>query len=110
MLDRSGRLFRRFVPAEKRFYETTILEVYRQARLEPHRSEAMWAALCEKTVTCIAEGCRTLAGLWSSAWAEAGAAAPPAAEVDPDELSARYLDRSFAPSLYLPEFAAAGIW
>ena len=88
----------------------TILEVYRKVHTQPHRSEAMWSALGEKTVECIAEGCRTLAMLWSSAWKEAGAAAPAAEEVKPEELSKRYLDRTFAPSMYLPEFVAAGIW
>jgi hypothetical protein len=70
----------------------------------------MWAAVGDATIACIADGCSTLAGLWSSAWAEAGAAAPPAQARDRDELRRRYMDADFAPSLYLTELVTALPW
>jgi hypothetical protein len=87
------------------------------ARLAPDRicdafrdthgdSEGMWAAVGEATVECIAAGCRTLAMLWGSAWAEAGALAPAATEVSRDDLVSLYSDPSFAPSMYLTELVA----
>jgi hypothetical protein len=84
----------------------TICDAFRRS----HRSDDLWAALGEATIACIADGCQTLAGLWSSAWEEAGAAAPPARARDRDELVRRYLDPDFAPSLYLPELASAMPW
>ena len=52
----------------------------------------------------------TLAVLWSSAWAEAGAAAPPARGADKRSLRRRYSNPDFAPSLYLTELANAMVW
>jgi hypothetical protein len=72
--------------------------------------DPMWEALGQKTIECIAEGCRTLAMLWSSAWAEAKAAAPPATEVDPAALRDLYMNPAFAPSMFLPDFIQANIW
>ena len=70
-----------------------------------HDAGAMWTDLGEPTIACIADGCRTLAGIWSSIWAEAGAPAPPPQLLDGDRLRARYLDRDFARSLFLEELA-----
>ena len=88
----------------------TILTTYRTAKQQPHRSETMWSALGDKTVECIGEGCRTLAMLWSSAWAEAGAAAPPAQALSHTSLIDHYMDQDFARSMFLPEFIDAGVW
>jgi hypothetical protein len=76
---------------------------------DPH-TQALWDVVGERTIDCIADGCQTLAMIWSSAWAEAGAAAPPAAAVPRDALVALYSDATFVPSLFLPEYADAGIW
>jgi hypothetical protein len=76
----------------------------------------MWPALGNQTITCIADGCWTLAMLWSSAWAEAKADAPKATAVDQGDLSRLYIDKDktpdqiFVPSHYLTEFATSGIW
>jgi hypothetical protein len=70
----------------------------------------LWAALGEATVECMADGCRTLAMIWSSAWAEAGAPAPPAEPADRGRLKQLYDDHTFAPSLFLPELAATLAW
>ena len=43
-----------------------------------HHVALMWDALGKKTMDCMADGCKTLAMLWSSAWRQAGAN-PPAA-------------------------------
>lgn len=90
------------------------------ARLAPERicdvfqrtpsSDDMWAALGEPTIACIADGCVTLAGLWSSAWKEAGADAPPASARDRDALAALCHDPDFARSCYLPELAEVLPW
>jgi hypothetical protein len=47
---------------------------------------------------------------WSSAWAQAGAAAPPAAAADKAALRTLYSDADFAPSLYLTELASVLAW
>jgi hypothetical protein len=70
----------------------------------------MWEALGVKTAECIVEGCRTLAMLWSSAWAQSGAKPPAATEVDPAALRELYMDSTFAPSMFLPAFIDADIW
>ena len=74
------------------------------------RSDDLWDELGKLTIDCIADGVRTLAQLWSSAWAEAGVSAPPAQALDRDELLAICVDPSFARSMYLPELRDAGVW
>jgi hypothetical protein len=44
--------------------------------------------------------------LWSSAWKEAGSAAPAANPVSVDNLTHLYLNPTFAPSTYLPDHIA----
>ncbi|HEX8084515.1 MAG TPA: hypothetical protein VF529_09515 [Solirubrobacteraceae bacterium] len=66
-------------------------------------SNELWAKVGAQTIECIADGCRTLAMLWSSAWKEADAKAPPATALDRDAMKDLYMDPSFAPSMYLPE-------
>jgi hypothetical protein len=70
----------------------------------------MWEEVGELTIECIAEGCRTLAMIWSSAWAESGADAPAAQQIDRDKLRELYMDPTFVPSMFLPPFIDAGIW
>jgi hypothetical protein len=72
--------------------------------------DPMWDALKKPTMDCMADGCKTLAMLWSSAWKEAGAAPPAATLVDLDVVHGLYADASFAPSLYLTELKSSGIW
>ena len=72
------------------------------------RSDDLWDELGKLTIDCIADGVRTLAQLWSSAWAEPVLSAPPAQALDRDELLAICVDSSFARSMYLPECAHAG--
>jgi hypothetical protein len=69
-------------------------------------SDQMWAALGTPTIECMADGCRTLAMLWSSAFAEAGARAPAATAADRTKLRNLYSDHAFVPSQYLTERAA----
>jgi len=71
-------------------------------------SDQMWAALGAETIDCIADGCRTLAMIWSSAWTEANATAPPATALDRTKLRDLYVDHDFVPSRYLTELAAGG--
>ena len=68
-------------------------------------SDQMWAALGEQTIDCMADGCRTLAMIWSSAWTEAKTAVPPATALDRTKLRGVYVDRGFVPSRYLTELA-----
>ena len=75
-----------------------------------HHVVQMWDALGKKTMDCLADGCKTLAMLWSSAWAQAGAAAPSAQPIDRDALKALYMDQDFGSSLYLTEYATGQIW
>jgi hypothetical protein len=73
-------------------------------------SAELWSALGTQTVEGMADGARTLAMLWSSAWAEAGASAPAARAADRDHLAALYTNRAFVPSQYLTEYAASVKW
>jgi hypothetical protein len=77
-----------------------IFEAFKQTGGD---ADGMWTAVGQPTIDCMAAGARTLAMIWSSAWAEAGASMPPPSAVDQGALRALYEDPSFAPSLYLPE-------
>jgi hypothetical protein len=74
------------------------------------RSDDLWDELGRKTIDCLADGVRTLAMLWSSAWKEAAVAAPPATALDRDTLLAICTDDDFARSMYLPALRSAGVW
>ena len=69
------------------------------------RSDDLWDELGKLTIDRIADGVRTLAQLWSSAWAEAGVSAPPAQALDRDELLAD-LRRPVIRALDVPARAA----
>jgi hypothetical protein len=86
-----------------------IIDVWTQTP-GANRSDDLWTALGRRTLDCIADGCRTLAMLWSSAWAEAGVPSPTVEKLNPDELLEMCLDDDFAPSLYLPELRDARVW
>ena len=73
-------------------------------------SDDMWQQLGRRTIACIADGCTTLAGLWSSAWAEAGADAPPARARNRDKLATLYHDPDFARSYFLTELVDVLPW
>jgi hypothetical protein len=68
--------------------------------------DALWQLVGAPTIDCLADGCRTLAMLWSSAWKEAQARSPAANPVSVDDLTRLYLDPAFAPSTYLPDHIA----
>lgn len=70
----------------------------------------MWDTLGKKTLDCIADGCKTLAMLWSSAWRESGTAIPSAQPIDRKALNKLYRTEDFARSLYLTEYAQRSIW
>ena len=70
----------------------------------------MWDALGKDTIACMADGCKTLAMLWSSAWKQSQAAIPAAQAIDRGTLKTLYTGDTFARSLYLTEYATAGIW
>jgi hypothetical protein len=91
----------------KRLPPHEVIEAFRQT--EGH-VDPMWEALGVKTAECIVEGCRTLAMLWSSAWAQSGAKPPPSTEVDSTALRDLYMNPEFAPSMFLPAFIDANIW
>jgi hypothetical protein len=74
------------------------------------RSDDLWDAVGKRTLDCMADGIRTLAQLWSSAWKEAGASAPRAEALDRAQLLAICEDPAFAPSLYLTELRTTGFW
>jgi hypothetical protein len=67
----------------------------------------LWDAPGQRTIECMADGCRTLAELWSSAWAEAASPAPAATAADKNALRALFSDPAFAPSMHLTELAPA---
>jgi hypothetical protein len=87
----------------KRIPPEHICDVFKQTG---GNVDQMWAALGQPTIDSIAAGIGTLAMLWSSAWAEANAAAPPPVAVDRTALRTLYEDETFAPSMYLTELAA----
>lgn len=86
----------------------TLIDDWVTAKHDPTRStsDALWELVGKPTIDCLADGCNTLAMLWSSAWKEAGARPPAANPADIDDLTRLYLDPTFAPSTYLPDHIA----
>ncbi len=86
----------------------TILDAWLTAKRDDIRGNAhqLWAAVGQATIQCMADGCMTLAMLWSSAWAESGAAAPGNQVISRADLRDLYMDSAFAPSVYLPDHVA----
>lgn len=75
-----------------------------------HHVALMWDVLGKKTMDCMADGCKTLAMLWSSAWSQAGASPPAATAANRDTLKGLYMNPDFGPSVYLTEYATRQIW
>ena len=90
----------------KRLPPQTIIDSYNSSHGD--RMKMMWDALGRDTVQCVADGSRTLAMIWKSAWNEGdGDRLPKTAlvEVDRDRLRALYEDPKFLPAARLPEMA-----
>jgi len=69
-------------------------------------AEALWAKFGKKTIAVMADGCRCLAMLWESAWAEGGgekAANGTEAAFDEDALAEMYQHKSFLVSKTLDQ-------
>jgi len=89
----------------------SVIEAFNEAE-GVQRLPHMWDVLGERTVTCIADGCACLAGLWASAWKEGdGDQIPDAAlvQMDRDTLKTLYNRRTFVQSFQFddPKFAEA---
>jgi len=73
-------------------------------------SAALWEELGQGTIRNLADGALTLAGLWESAWAQAGGEnrfdVNDLVAIDPDALRALYEDPDFVPSLDLDNIVA----
>ena len=74
------------------------------------RPGALWQQFGERTIECIADGCQTLAMLWSSVFAEAHAPAPPDQPLSKTDLAKLYNDESFAESMTIVGYRDSGLW
>lgn len=88
----------------------TILDSYENAGAGTGKAtlDAMWDDLGEQTVEVMALGACYLAMLWESAWTQGhGDAISPRKlkELEPDDVRARYIDKTFVPSLTLDAIA-----
>jgi hypothetical protein len=76
---------------------------------ETRQVQDLWEAFGPKTITVIADGARTLALLWASAWADGdGDVRVPASAlrgVVKNDLKTLYLDETFVPSVVLDEIS-----
>jgi hypothetical protein len=68
-----------------------------------NRLQTMWNALHVETAKCIADGARTLACIWESAWAAGGGDAKDVKPIPPAALMKLYKDATFVPSAWLPD-------
>jgi hypothetical protein len=86
-----------------------LVEAYAAARQGGEdAAEVLWNEFGTATVEAIADGCRVLAMLWDSAWAEGNGQAiadDSLRAVPEEELKALYSDRLFLPSLPLDEIS-----
>jgi hypothetical protein len=70
------------------------------------RTQHMWDALGERTITCVTTGCVALATLWESAWKEGGGHTVSRSKLSPihqDVLKKLYNNNNFVPSSRLKE-------
>ena len=70
------------------------------------RGEYMWSVLGNKTIEILADGCKTLAALWESAWTEGNGNAVPSnklKKIDTKKLIKLYMDRDFLEAKRLNE-------
>jgi hypothetical protein len=75
-----------------------------QAHQKPKAPEELWTKFGEKTIDVIADGCRTLAMIWESAWMEGNGAQIPRTKLTrkrKTDLRKIYEDRNFVPSVPL---------
>jgi hypothetical protein len=71
------------------------------------RTQALWAALGDRTMKRLADGARTLAVLWNSAWVQGDGediAASKIKALSTDELTRLYEDKTFAPNVWLKDW------
>ena len=93
----------------KRLPPEEVLEVYDRVRGKG-QSAALWAELGERTMDCMADGAKTLATVWQSAWTQGGGdrnghigLEKCKTAVPKNELKKLYDDKSFAESKWLFE-------
>ena len=82
-----------------------IVEVF-TANPGAQRDPALWNAFGRKTINRLADGARTLAVLWRSAWDEGGGERIGASRITAQSeqaLQALYEDKTFAPNVWLRE-------
>jgi hypothetical protein len=72
--------------------------------------DGLWADVGDRAMDCMAAGCRTLATIWSSAWAVGQGTQAPTTARDQGDLKRLYLDKSFVTSMYLSDYVNVGIW
>jgi hypothetical protein len=84
-----------------------ILDVY-DSHPGAGRTKALWAAFRPATIQRLADGARTLAVIWRSAWEEGGGEELAAAKMTAQSTSALqklYEDKTFAPNEWLKDWA-----
>jgi hypothetical protein len=87
----------------KRLPPMDVIDAY-NAEEGRGRIDHMWATLGPRTVRTIADGARTLAQLWQSAWLEGEGNAIGVAKlvaIDKNKLRALYMNKAFYPSAWL---------
>ena len=72
--------------------------------------DTLWTEFGQATIAVMADGCRTLAMLWSSAFAESRARAPAAAALRRDDITDLIVKPDFCESMTLPIYEASGLW
>ncbi len=85
-----------------------LVDTYNAGTSPSDRINRMWNTFGDKTLDTLAEGCKCLGEIWESAWAEGGGPKIPRAglgPIDPDLLSALYMNKDFLPSRALKSMA-----
>ena len=83
-----------------------ILEVFNNPPPGESRTTALWNAFGDRTIERLADGARTLAVLWQSAWDEADGESLPKkqmAKQSEDALKKLYKNKDFAPNAWLKD-------
>lgn len=86
-----------------------IIEADEPSETQPERGRILWDAIGPDTAKLVAQGCKLIARLWESAWAEGGGDQIPwerLRTLPEDFVNDKVRDRSFLPALRLEEFAA----
>lgn len=82
-----------------------LVDAYQTA--QQGRADRLWQLFGGKTIDCLADGARTLAVLWRSAWEQGGGEEMPAALMTAQQeemLQALYDDNDFAPNVWLKDW------